>query len=223
MNRRLVIICIVAVCILAAVSTVLAAASPDAFFQAGQFLKDALGNKENGLQNTNVLAKYDGTPITADIVQHHKNMNILRSAEIASEMDTDYEIIHKIIESMILLEEANRRGLSATESEIEAMVNGAIEAYSLPSGKEIIDPFLEGAGITFEEYLTMLREQAPRVIARQKLIDAVGKEYCEKNNLEFTKMNPPAALVAAQDAFIAELFEQNKHKIEYYIDIPSLS
>ena len=38
--------------------------------------------------------------------------------------------------------------------------------------------------------------------------------------MEFTKINPPAEMVAAQEAFIQKLFEENKHKIEYFIEIP---
>lgn len=222
MKKRIAILCIVVVCALAVATAVFAKENPDVFFRMEQLLKDALHGKENNIHNPDVLAKYNGTPIMADVVQYNKEVNRLFRGEDSTEMDTDYEIINKIIASMILLEEANRRGLAATESEIEAMVDGAIRAYSLPSGKEMIDPFLEGAGITFEEYLTRLREQAPRVIARQKLMDAVGKEYCEKHNMEFTKMNPPAEMVAAQEAFQKELFEKNKHKIEYFVEIPVL-
>jgi 2-oxoglutarate dehydrogenase complex dehydrogenase (E1) component-like enzyme len=84
----------------------------------------------------------------------------------------------------------------------------------------MIDSFLEGAGISFDEYMDLVREQVPRNIARQKLIDAIGRQYCEEHGLEFTKINPPAEMVAAQKAYIEQLFEQNKDKIEYFIDIP---
>ena len=200
--------------------TVLAVATDNnIFYQIGQYWKDAIyGEKTPAGQKT--LAKYDGIPITATSVEYNKNMNIMHDEESAADRDTDYEIINKIVESMILLEEAQRLGLSATEAEIEGMVSSAIKAYSLPQGKEMIDPFLEGAGITFEEYIVLLEEQAPRVIARQKLLDMVGRQYCEANGLEFTKLNPPEAMVAAQEDYVAKLFEKNKHKIEYFIEIP---
>lgn len=189
------------------------------FYQIGEYLKNALsedklpGGKE-------ILAQYDGIPITAIWVEYNKNMNIMFDEETAAQRDTDYEVINKIVESMILQEEAQRLGLSATESEIEAMVDSAIRAYSLPQGKEMIDPYLEGADITFDEYLDMLREQAPRVIARQKLLDQIGRQYCEEHGMVFTKLNPPAEMIAAQDAYVADLFAQNKHKIVYFIEIP---
>lgn len=48
----------------------------------------------------------------------------------------------------------------------------------------MLDMFLIGAGITFDEYLQLLREDAPAVIAKQKLLDAVGMEYCDANGIE---------------------------------------
>ena len=196
-------------------------AEQNIFFQAGQFLKDFF-SKQNApdADAPTVYAKYGDIIITADWVDYNRKMNILRGDAAAEKHKTDFDIVNRIIENEILFEEAKRRGLSATEEEINAMVNGAIGAYSLPEGKEMIDAYLKGAGITFEEYLAMLREQAPRTIARQKLKDAIGREYCEAHGLEFTKMNPPAEMVAAQEAFIQKLFEENKHKIEYYIEIP---
>lgn len=191
------------------------------FYQWGQLLKNFL-NKENDpdADPPSVYAKYGDIIITADAVEYNRQLHSLLSNAAAEKHKTDFDIINRIIIDQILFEEAERRGLLATEEEINAMVNGAINAYSLPQGKEMIDPFLEGAGITFDEYIAMLREQAPRTIARQKLKDAVGREYCEAHGLEFTKMNPPAEMVAAQEAFIQKLFEENTHKIEYYIEIP---
>lgn len=226
MKGKKVISCILILSILfCAVAITVTALSSDhnIFRQAGQFFRTALnGMASNVTQNNEVVAKYNGMPITVTAVEYNKSMNILRDEESAAERDTDIEVINKIIESMILQEEAERLGLSATDAEIEGMVSSAVEAYSLPQGKEMIDPFLEGAGITFDEYIVLLREQAPRVIARQKLIDEIGKQYCKQNGLEFTKINPPAELIAAQKAFIEQLFEQNKNKIEYFINNPVL-
>lgn len=225
MKGKLVIKCMLIAAVLVCAGTAFASATDDnIFYQAGRYLKSVLSSSEsNGMinSNENIVAKYNGTPISAASIEYNRNMNILRDEASAMEHDTDFNIINKIIESMILLEEAERLGLTATDKEIEGMVSSAIEAYSLPQGKEMIDPFLEGAGISFDEYIAMLREQAPRTIARQKLMDAIGRQYCEDNGLEFTKMNPPAEMVAAQKAYIKQLFEQNKHKIEYFIDVPA--
>ena len=221
-HRYVLIAAIVALLICLSIGAVATAKGEEnPFFQWGQLLKDFL-NKENDpdANPPSVYAKYGDIIITADAIEYKRQLKNLLSNDAAEKHKTDFEIINRIIIDQMLFEEAERRGLLATKEEIEAMVNGAIKAYSLPQGKEIMDPYFEGAGITFEEYLAMLRAQAPRTIARQKVIDAVGREYCEAHGIEFTKMNPPAELVAAQEAFIQKLFEENKHKIEYFIEIP---
>jgi len=213
MKKKMIMLCItVVVCTLFAGTVVIAVTNPnvfnsDIFYQAGQFFKEAQNDNDKAIQV--ILAKYDGNPITAATVRNCRNMNILRSEDAAAEYDTDLDVINKIIENMILLEEAERRGLLATEDEIEMMINNTIKAYSLPDGKKMLDSFLEGAEITFEEYLTVIRTVAPSTIARQKVLNTVVQEYCEENGLNFKTMNDQ--LIAVQKAYIETLFEQNKH------------
>ena len=165
-----------------------------------------------------IVASYNGHDITMEVVEHHRKMNVYRSEEEAKKYDTDIQIVNRIIESILLLEEAERLGLAATEAEIEELVANTTGVYAMPEGKEMIDAYCEGAGITVEEYFELQREQAPRVIARQKLKDAVGKQYCEENGLTFTKVNPPKEMIQAQDAYTQELFEKHKKDIVYYIE-----
>lgn len=221
-KRKHLTFAILCVCALAVVAgTVYAFASEEvsAFFSAGLFFKSAKEEDTADVTDSSkILAKYNGTPITASTVEYQRNMNVLRSEEAAQNNTTDLDIINNIIKNMILLEEAERQGLAATDEEVEALVESAVYGYSIPEGKKIIDDFCSGAGITFDEYLEIYREQLPRTIARQKLKDAVGKRYCEEHGLEFTKVNPPKEMVAAQEAYIEELFEKNKDKIEYFLD-----
>lgn len=224
MNRKLTMTIIVAACLLCIglLAGLFVFAEPDSgiLYQAGLYLKELWnpgGEQANGADG--VLAKYNGEAITADNVEYNRKMNILRSPEQADKYDTDYNIIVQLVTNRMVREEAERRGLVATEEEIQSMVDNAMEAYAHPDGKEMMDEYFAGAGITLEEYLQMVRDVAPGQIARQKLLDAVGKEYCEANGLEFTKLNPPAEMVAAQEAFLKELYEQNKHKVEWFMEI----
>ena len=165
-----------------------------------------------------IIASYNGYDITANMVEYQREMNLYRSEEAAKEYDTDMEIANRIIESVILLEEAERLGIAATDAEIEEMVDNAVRAYSTPEGKKTIDVYCQDFGITADQYFDLLREQASRTIARQKLQDAVGKQYCDENGLIFTKVNPPEEMRRAQDAYIKELLEKHKKDIVYYID-----
>ena len=124
--------------------------------------------------------------------------------------------MNSILTNMVLFEEAKRQGYGATQAEIDEMVDNAKLAYSLPDGNKILTQYCDGAGITPEEYFDLLEKQAPRTIARQKFIDSIGKAYCEEHGLTFTKVNPPKELTDAQDAYVADLFEQAKDEIVYY-------
>lgn len=207
---------IILICVIG--GTVSAVQGGNIFHLAGQ-LYASFQAQSSTAGSGDILAKYNGTPITSTVVEYHKRMNIMRTEEAADKYNTDIEIVNIIIENMILLEEAERLGLSATDEEIESMIENTRRAYSLPDGKAMIDEYLEGAGLTFEEYLDAVKEQAPRIIARQKLKDSFGRQYCKEHGLTFTKVNPPAEMIAAQEAYIKDLFEQNKHKIEYFIDV----
>ena len=224
--KKSIIVCI-SLCLFLAclgIGIISASTNENVFFLAGQFLNSGRNEGSAGTNsNVTILAKYNGMSITSAVVEYKKKLNILRSNDAVQLRDTDVEIINKIIENMMLFEEAERLGLSATEAEIESMVQNTVQAYSIPEGKEMMDAYFKGAGITMEEYLQMVREQAPTVIACQKLKDMIGKQYCEKHGLQFTKVNPPAEMVAAQEEYINSLFEENKHKIEYFIATDSVS
>lgn len=193
----------------------------DPLYQVGKALRTWVLGEQNSIDTEgDVLARYGESEITVATVAYRKQLKMIYS-DSTEAAPTDYQIVNEIARSMMIREEANRRGLDATQEEIDAMISNTELAYSLPEGKEMLDPFLTGAGITFDEYLQLLRmEAAPAIIAKQKLLDAVGMEYCDANGIEFTKINPPAELTQAQNDYLEELFANHKSDIVYYIDIP---
>ncbi len=110
-------------------------------------------------------------------VTYEKNTSLLRNETGSVDRANDREIVDRIIENMIMIEEAEKLGLSATQIEIDDMVEMTKKAYDLPEGKKMMDEFFTTAEMTLEEYLGIIREQAPRVIARQKLRDMIAQEY----------------------------------------------
>lgn len=213
-------IVIISLCIvLIGAVVVYASTNHEKEFSAGENLKNAMEGSSDGAQGgREIAAIYNGQEILMSAVQYQRSMNIMRDGETAQSFESDFDIVNRIVESMILVEEAERQGLAATEDEIEEMVDMARRSYEIPEGREMLDAYCEGAGISIEEYYELIREQAPRTIARQKLKDAFGKEYCEKHGLEFTKENPPEEMVKAENAYISELFEKHKDEIQYFID-----
>ena len=115
---------------------------------------------------------------------------------------------------------ADEPGLLA-EYHGEKVYQADVEAYSdtarllagadaeLPTEREILTEFLQN--------MVLLEEaQAPRTIARQKLLDAVGEKFCEENGLTFTKVNPPPKLMQAKKDYVADLFAQAQDETIYY-------
>lgn len=170
-----------------------------------------------------LLAEYHGEKVyQADVERYQQNVDALSSGGAADPLTTE-EALNEILRNTVLLEEAQRLGYEATQAEIDAMVENVELSYSMPEGKEMIDQYCQKVGITVEEYFALMEEQAPRSIARQKLLNAVGEAYCEEHGLTFTRVNPPEEMVEAREAYVADLFAQAQDEITYYIWIDVVS
>ena len=163
-----------------------------------------------------LLAEYHGEKVyQADVERYQQNVDAISSGGTA-DLPTTEEALNEILRSMVLLEEAQRLGYEATQAEIDALVENAELSYAIPEGKEMIDQYCQKVGITAEEYFALLEEQAPRNIARQKLLNAVGEAYCEEHGLTYTRVNPPAEMLEAREAYVADLFAKAQDEITYY-------
>lgn len=180
------------------------------FIGIGASHKDGSETGEPGL-----LAEYHGEKVYQSDVEAYSDTARLLAGEDA-ELPTEQEILTELLQNMVLLEEAQRLGYAATQDEIDAMVEGAKQGYALPEGKALLDEYCEAAGMTMDEYFAKLEAQAPSTIARQKLLNAVGEEFCEENGLTFTKVNPSPELVQAKEDYVADLFAQARGEITYY-------
>lgn len=157
-----------------------------------------------------VAATYQGEPIRKSVVAEQK--------KAAGEDVSDREIIDRIITNLIMLEEAEKRGLTATEEEVETFLAETVYAsYEMPEGKESIDSYCASTGLTYEEYVQSVREQAPKIIAKAKLEEAIAQEYCDANGIEFDSMNPSQEVKDAVNTYKVELLETHREDINYYV------
>ena len=164
-----------------------------------------------------VAATYRGEPIMQSVVENQKETAELRN-NTAAEAVSEREIIDRIIANMIVLEEAEKRGLTATEEEVETFLADTVYAsYEMPEGKEIIDSYCASAGLTYEEYVQSVREQAPTIIAKAKWEEAVAREYCDANGIEFDSMNPGQEVIDAINDRKADLLEAHRGDIVYCV------
>ena len=83
-----------------------------------------------------VLAEWEGHKILQSHVENYKDTVTASGGQITL---SDYEIATELVENTILLEEAERLGLAATEEEINAMLQASEQAYAMPDGKAMID------------------------------------------------------------------------------------
>lgn len=214
-------IIIIAIFLLLTPLVISAAANDDSvLMQAGKYLRDFWNSEAQPAANDaseQLAAVYHEQAITKSAVELHRRTRMLLLDE-TSDDDSDYQIIQMIVESMILVEEAERLGLGATQEEINAMVEEQKRNYEIPEVKEYLDEYCLGAEITTEEYFAYIEQIAPSYISKQKLRDEIGRQYCEEHGLEFTEINPPQEMLDAIDAYIEDLFNSHKDEIIYYID-----
>ena len=161
-----------------------------------------------------VVAEYKGQPILSSQLAQWRESYRLTGAQPPS----DQELLRQLVENLVLEEEAKRRGLAATEGEIDDMVQSVKDSYELPEGKEILDNYCKNAGITLEQYFDQVREVAPSILVRRKLETTLGKEYCQEHGLEYTTVNPPKELTEAVDQAIEELVQVHADEIQYYLE-----
>ena len=161
-----------------------------------------------------VVAEYKGQPILASQLAQWRESYRLTGAQPPSAQ----ELLCQLVDNLVLEEEAKRRGLAATQDEIDDMVQSVKDSYELPDGKEILDNYCKNAGITLEQYFDQVREVAPSILARRKLETTLGEEYCREHGLEYTTVNPPKELTEAVDQAVDKLIQAQADEIHYYLE-----
>lgn len=197
-----------------AAAGIIIASGGSRFWEAGTYFREAAQKDDD-----KIVAAYKDYQIFQSDINYHKNMFSWGNSVYVS-ADSDLDIIKRIITGYILLEEAELKGMAATEAEIQEMVDAARASYEIPEGRKILDDYCNGAGITFAEYLTVLEEQAPATITRQKLKNEFTREYCEEHNIEYDNFSEEvsAQITAEYDKYRDALIETNRADIVYYLD-----
>ena len=220
MKKSRIIILSVLVLLVTTVVTV-AASDESAFFQIGQYLKEYFLTEQQVdiIEDTGYLAAtYHDNIITKSTLDLQRKTRILLLNESVDNL-SDYQIVNMLVKNMMLLEEAERLGLTATQAEIDSLVEDTKRNYELPEIKKVLDDYCRGAEISIDDYFALIEDYAPSIIAKQKLRIEIGRQYCEKNGLEFFTNNPSQEMLDAIEDYFDTLFEQNKDQIVYYIDV----
>lgn len=153
------------------------------------------------------------------VVEYQKQTQAALAGSASGETVSDREIVDDILKNVILLEEAENRGLTPSTEEVEQYLQETVyAAYELPEGKEGIDAYCANAGITYDEYVDDQRAQAPKILAKWNLKEAIAKEYCQNHGLTYDRLNPPQEALDAVEEYLSSLLDEHKDDIIYYID-----
>lgn len=218
---KIIAITVIIICLICSVSVL--AVEDNALLQAGQYLKAFLNPEQqnNKIDDPdNIVAAYHDNVITKSVIEHQRNMRSLLQDGSADNL-SDYQLVNLLVRNMMIQEEAERLGVSATQAEIDTFIEETKRTFEYPEVEEAMDEYFRSAGITIDEYFKLLKESAPDLIATEKLRVEIGRQYCEKHGLVFSSNNPSQEMLDAVDAYIEELFEANKDEIVYYIEIES--
>lgn len=143
----------------------------------------------------NVAAAYGDHVISKSQVEY---LQKVRAAAEQPTMVTERQVVDEIVGNIIAQEEAERLGLSATQKEIDEMIESEKSVYAqYPEAKKMVDEFCAGAGMTLEMYYDNLLEQFPGLIARGKLRRYYGEQWCEKQKLPWEEHQHDRAVLEA--------------------------
>lgn len=213
MKKRKIFIIAAVVLVLIAGLGIYAAASRNRteLYETGKAFAEASGDSED-----RVVAVYQDSQITQSLVDYEKhNMSLLQGGEPV----TDREATDQLLRNIIILDEAAQLGISVTQDEVDEVLSMQRKNYEdYEDAKAIVDDFCAGAGITTEEYFSIIEEQLSRMILRQKLRDALGQQYCDEHGLTFTKVNPPEEMTQYVEKTIDQFVASHKKDIVYYPD-----
>ena len=167
------------------------------------------------LNSDDVLATYKERNVTAGMVTYWQEVEVMTySADgtIHTEKPTKKEVVDRVLRSLILLDEAEQAGLTATDEQVNAAIaeqKSIAEEY--PEIREQLEEYWEAAGMTEETYWTLLQQSFYEELTIANLQAILMTEYEEAGMTE-------EEAKAAYEAYKNGLIETHQDQITYYLD-----
>ena len=167
------------------------------------------------LNSDDVLATYKERNVTAGMVTYWQEVEVMTySADgtIHTEKPTKKEVVDRVLRSLILLDEAEQAGLTATDEQVNAAIaeqKSIAEEY--PEIREQLEEYWEAAGMTEETYWTLLQQSFYEELTIANLQAILMTEYEEAGVTE-------EEAKAAYEAYKNGLIETHQDQITYYLD-----
>ena len=131
---------------------------------------------------------------------------------IHTEKQSKKEVVDRVLRSLILLDEAEQAGLTATDEQVNAAIaeqKSIAEEY--PEIREQLEEYWEAAGMTEETYWTLLQQSFYEELTIANLQAILMTEYEEAGMTE-------EEAKAAYEAYKNGLIETHQDQITYYLD-----
>ena len=167
------------------------------------------------LNSDDVLATYKERNVTAGMVTYWQEVEVMTySADgtIHTEKPSKKEVVDRVLRSLILLDEAEQAGLTATDEQVNAAIaeqKSIAEEY--PEIREQLEEYWEDAGMTEETYWTLLQQSFYEELTIANLQAILMTEYEEAGMTE-------EEAKAAYEAYKNGLIETHQDQITYYLD-----
>ena len=167
------------------------------------------------LNSDDVLATYKERNVTAGMVNYWQEVEVMTySADgtIHTEKPSKKEVVDRVLRSLILLDEAEQAGLTATDEQVNAAIaeqKSIAEEY--PEIREQLEEYWEAAGMTEETYWTLLQQSFYEELTIANLQAILMTEYEEAGMTE-------EEAKAAYEAYKNGLIETHQDQITYYLD-----
>ena len=167
------------------------------------------------LNSDDVLATYKERNVTAGMVTYWQEVEVMTySADgtIHTEKPSKKEVVDRVLRSLILLDEAEQAGLTATDEQVNAAIaeqKSIAEEY--PEIREQLEEYWEAAGMTEETYWTLLQQSFYEELTIANLQAILMTEYEEAGMTE-------EEAKAAYEAYKNGLIETHQDQITYYLD-----
>ena len=176
------------------------------FWQLGKSMREQADVSDD----TRVIAQYGEYIFTEKDVNMRLEMNRATGGEMAKKESVEAAVEQLAIGKM-MLEEADKLSLTATSEEIEQFLTEQKNTYKEDATvKSYLDDYCAGAGMTIEDYWTLLEASAPEMVTRQKLKGKMMEDYREEH--------PDASneeVTTAWYAYEQALLDQHRSEITY--------
>lgn len=156
-----------------------------------------------------VAARYKEQEVTWKQVEQYRSVMSL----LGDKGDQgDRAIVDRILQGYILAEEAKRLGVTVSESEVAER----LKELPLPDGKTNLEDYLAQLGSGLQGALEPLQQQLRGQLTLERLKEALARDYCAEQGIDFKSDNIPAEVDRAVNAKLEALLDSHRAEIEYY-------